>query len=390
MDVLVVDLGSRFIRAGKADPFPNEKEPWVVTPAEAVVRDLNAPTATTAANGLDGANGGAAAAGTGRVVCPVVKGEIANWDVLEACLDHVLYDRITWGRGAEGGMLLAEPNFLSRADRERLCQLMFEVFNLAGYYGADQAVLSMYALGRSSGTVIDIGHGKIDIVPVLDGAPQLSTAVRLPYGCQQLAQQLATQLAARGISSLGSSSSSSSSSAAPGVAPALEDLARSIVRVAGSPEEAAAAAEPTTHTLPDGQTITIQGEGQQLGEALMDGSRLGLDVAALSEAVYTAATAQGDKDTRKAWLEGMMVCGGGSSAPGLGGRLLKEVRGLTTQQITPLLCSLPEYMPEGTLRHAAWMGGAVLARVAFSQAGGFITKADYEEQGPAAVLKKCV
>lgn len=92
----------------------------------------------------------------------------------------------------------------------------------------------------------------------------------------------------------------------------------------------------------------------------------------------------------QAWLEGMMVCGGGSSVPGLGGRLLKEVRGLTTQQITPLLCSLPEYMPEGTLRHAAWMGGAVLARVAFSQAGGFITKADYEEQGPAAVLKKCV
>jgi hypothetical protein len=74
---------------------------------------------------------------------------------------HDLCSQITWGRGAEGGMLLAEPNFLSRADRERLCQLMFEVFNLAGYYGADQAVLSMYALGRSSGTVIDIGHGKI-------------------------------------------------------------------------------------------------------------------------------------------------------------------------------------------------------------------------------------
>ncbi len=30
MDVVVVDLGSRFLRAGKADPFPNEQEPWVV------------------------------------------------------------------------------------------------------------------------------------------------------------------------------------------------------------------------------------------------------------------------------------------------------------------------------------------------------------------------
>ncbi|EFN58172.1 hypothetical protein CHLNCDRAFT_20388, partial [Chlorella variabilis] len=308
-------------------------------------------------------------------VSPLEKGTISDWDVLEACLDHVLYERIGWRRGHEGGMLLAEPNFASRDERERLCQLMFEVFNLAGYYAADQAVLSLYALGRVSGTVIDVGYGKTDVVPVLEGSAQLSTAQRLPYGCQQLAQHLGTQLAARGINLGGTS----------------KDLARSIVRVAGSAEEAAsAAAEPTTHTLPDGQTITVQREGLQLGEALMDGSRLGLDVERLSEAVHTAATAQGDKDTRKAWLEGMMLCGGGSGAPGLGARLLREVRALSTQQVSPMLCGVPDYLPEGTRRHAAWMGGAVLARVTFSQAGGFLTKADYEEAGPAAVLRKCI
>lgn len=35
MDVTVVDIGSRFIRAGKADPFPNDQEPWVVSPGNA-------------------------------------------------------------------------------------------------------------------------------------------------------------------------------------------------------------------------------------------------------------------------------------------------------------------------------------------------------------------
>lgn len=151
-------------------------------------------------------------------------------------------------------------------------------------------------------------------MPVLEGSAQLSTAQRLPYGCQQLAQHLGTQLAARGINLGGTSSSGGSGggggggSTAAGAAPALEDLARSIVRVAGSAEEAAsAAAEPTTHTLPDGQTITVQREGLQLGEALMDGSRLGLDVERLSEAVHTAATAQGDKDTRKVCVPGMLL-----------------------------------------------------------------------------------
>jgi len=86
----------------------------------------------------------------------------------------------------------------------------------------------------------------------------------------------------------------------------------------------------------------------------------------------------------------MLLCGGGSMFPGVGARLLREVRALAPAQLSPGLCGIPEYMPEGTLRHAAWEGGAVLARVAFSQAGGFLTKGDYEEAGPAAVLKKCI
>ena len=88
------------------------------------------------------------------------------------------------------------------------------------------------------------------------------------------------------------------------------------------------------------------------------------------------------------WLEGLLLCGSGSSVPGLGARLLRELRALSPPQLAPALCAVPQYMPEGTLRHAAWMGGAVLARVVYSQ-GSFISKADYDELGPAAVLRKC-
>jgi actin-related protein len=87
-------------------------------------------------------------------------------------------------------------------------------------------------------------------------------------------------------------------------------------------------------------------------------------------------------------VEGLLLCGGGSSAPGLGARLLRELRALVPAQLSPTLCGVPAYLPEGTLRHAAWTGGAVLARVVYSQ-GSFVTKADYDEEGPATVLKKC-
>lgn len=48
-----------------------------------------------------------------------------------------------------------------QAFREQLVQLMFETFNISGFYASEQAVLSLYAVGRISGCTVDIGHGKI-------------------------------------------------------------------------------------------------------------------------------------------------------------------------------------------------------------------------------------
>ena len=42
-----------------------------------------------------------------------------------------------------------------------MTQLMFEQFNVASLFIADAPVLSMYALGKLSGLVVDIGAGKV-------------------------------------------------------------------------------------------------------------------------------------------------------------------------------------------------------------------------------------
>jgi hypothetical protein len=63
-----------------------------------------------------------------------------------------------------------------QALREQLVQLMFEKFNVSGFYDSEQAVLSLYAVGRISGCTVDIGHGKIgnitkSVVPWLESQP---------------------------------------------------------------------------------------------------------------------------------------------------------------------------------------------------------------------------
>jgi actin-related protein len=47
-----------------------------------------------------------------------------------------------------------------QADREQLTQLAFEEFNMTGFFLCDQPVLSLYSVGKITGTVVDLGHCK--------------------------------------------------------------------------------------------------------------------------------------------------------------------------------------------------------------------------------------
>merc|ERR1711977_710019 len=56
-----------------------------------------------------------------------------------------------------------------REDRERMTQIMFETFNARRFYVAIQAVLSLYASGRTTGVVVDCGDGVSHTVPIYEG-----------------------------------------------------------------------------------------------------------------------------------------------------------------------------------------------------------------------------
>jgi actin-related protein 7 len=82
----------------------------------------------------------------------------------------VAWLQLGWVAGEEGNLLLADPVATSRPDRERMAGLMFETFNAASYFVSDQAVLSLYAVGKMSGTVVDIGAQTIGKHPTAQAA----------------------------------------------------------------------------------------------------------------------------------------------------------------------------------------------------------------------------
>ena len=163
-NVVVVDYDDDFFKAGYCIP---ERDPQVVLP-------------TAVRRPGDGA----------ETFRPIASRRVQDWDQLESLYAHAFYRQLGWVEGDEGAVLVSEPLFTSRADRERLAQTLFESFNVSGLYVAEQPALALYGLGKTSGVSVDVGYAVTDVAPVVDGAVVAAAARRTDVGKRDVAAAL--------------------------------------------------------------------------------------------------------------------------------------------------------------------------------------------------------
>lgn len=361
MEAAVIDAGSKYLKAGTA--VPDQAPPMIIPSQMKRMPD-------------DGSSGAEISSVEEVIVDPIVRGFIRDWDAMEDLLQYVLYTGLDWEEGNEGQVLFTDPLCTPKAVREQLVQLMFETFNVSGFYASEQAVLSLYAVGRISGCTVDIGHGKIDIAPVIEGAVQHIASRRFEIGGIDLTKLLAEELG-KSNHMIKLNESDVEMIKVKYSACADDEVAYEKTQQSNETEE---------HTLPDGQVIRIGRERYTVGEALFQPSILGIEAHGIVEQLVRSISTVSSENHRQL-LENTVLCGGITSMPGFDDRFQKEAS-LCSSAVRPSLVKPPEYMPDKLTEYSAWVGGAILAKVVFPQ-NQHVTKGDYDETGPSIVHRKC-
>ncbi|KAJ6504873.1 actin-related protein [Mycena vitilis] len=123
---------------------------------------------------------------------PFADGDVRDWTQAEAIWKHVLFTQLQRRRVQnESPVLLSLPPGLSRDTYERICQIFFERFNVAGLAILERPVGQLYAANSLSGVVVDIGHDKTDITPIYDGFIVHSARTSTSVGTQDCLNYLA-------------------------------------------------------------------------------------------------------------------------------------------------------------------------------------------------------
>lgn len=102
------------------------------------------------------------------IVSPFNEGDI-EWNAMESLLRYGLDSCLLHVDQRDYPLLLAENQFQTNSQKEKLIEMAFESFDIPALYSCHNATLSAFASGRPTGLIVDLGAAETRCTPIADG-----------------------------------------------------------------------------------------------------------------------------------------------------------------------------------------------------------------------------